>query len=288
MATGSYCPKCGAALAAGDTVCYQCGTPVTGASPPAPEPSWMIRPPASGGPAFPSPSSPPEYSYEQRRGIDRTKTGVALLAVGSALGWIPVISLLGGLLALVGAILVIMGREAFGPAHSRNVAIAIVLYLIGLFGVFILAAGLVGQIEAAVALPAPQVEGGMVDAFNTFLVGGIVVGIFSGLAVVLFLYALLDSVGKVLIWASFFASFGLLLFVWAVIIGQVGSATSAAFASSPPDLGPLLALDAQINALRLLDILPDLLMAAAAYVAWSRIDQGKIPLRSASSLGPTG
>ncbi len=223
--------------------------------------------------------SPPEMSYERRRAIDRTKTGVALLAIGAALGWIPVVSLLGGLLILIGAILVILGREAFGAAHERNVPIAIVLYIIGVIGGFLLADSLTGQVEAAASLPAAQVSGAVEAAFNTFLIGGVIVGIFGGLGSVLFLYALMDTPGKLLLWTSFVASFAILFLVWAIIIGQVGSAVSAAYATNPPDTGPINALDAQVTTLRLLNAIPDLLLAAAAYVAWSRIDRGQSPAR---------
>lgn len=274
MASANFCSYCGAVLSGGERTCPHCGTPIAAVPPQIPGGMTTSAPPGSS--AYPA---APQIGYEEHRAIDRTKTGVALLAVGSALGWIPVISLFGGLLALIGAIFVILGRTAFGPAHSRNVVIAIVLYLVGLFGVLILAASFIGQLEAAVTLPSSQVARAVSDAFSSFLIGAIVVGLFSGFAVVLFLYALLDLTGKILIWASFFASFGILVLVWAIISGQVAAATAAAFATSPLDPGPLLALDAQINSLRLLDIIPDLLMAGAAYTAYLRIDQGKIPAR---------
>ncbi len=276
MYSSPYCSACGALLTRADTACPECGTPRVG--PPAPPQSAAPagEPTGSGFPRI-EPVAPSELDYETRRGIDRTKTGVALLAIGSALGWIPVISLLGGFLVLVGAVLVILGREAFGASHSRNVVLALVLYLIGLFGVFILAASFAGSLEAAVALPASEVAGAVSQAFDSFLIGGIIVGLFSGFAVVLFLYSLLDTPGKILIWGSFFAAFGILILVWAVISGEVTNAIEASLATTPPDAGPLLALDAQLNGLKLLNVIPDLLLAGAAYVAWSRIDQGKIP-----------
>ncbi len=280
------CPNCRETLSSADTVCPQCGAEVT--TPPSPVPTLGAAPPPPPLPgAFPYPpmGSPPEMSYERRRAIDRTKTGIALLAIGAALGWIPVVSLLGDLLILIGGILVILGLEAFGAAHEHNVWIAVVLYVIGLIGAFLLAASVTGQVQAATDLPAAQVEGAMVAAFDTIFVGGAIVGLFSGLGSVLFLYALMDTRGKVLLWASFAASFAVLALVWAIINPQVGPAVAAAYAVSPPDPGPINALDAQVNSLKFLNLIPDLLLAAAGYAAWSRIDRGEIPAPASRPAG---
>lgn len=232
------------------------------------------------GPAYPPAEDEPERSYEVRRAIDRTKTGIVLLAIGAAMGWIPVISLLASLLILIGAFLVILGRQPFGATHERNVAFAIVLYIIGLMGGIGLAGTVTSQIILAVAnLPAAQLAGAVVDAFNTLLIGGIVVVLFSGLGSVLFLYALMDMRGKQLLWASLAASVAILFVVWAIVVGQVGAAVAASYATSPPDPAPITALDAQVNSLKVLDLVPDVLLAAAAYVAWSRVERGEIPPR---------
>lgn len=267
-------------MTASDAACPQCGTPVSKPSVPAPVPAWASAPPPAA--AYPPIAYPPpqEWSYETRRDIDRTKTGVALLAVGSLLGWIPVISALGGLLVLIGAILVILGRSAFGLDHSRNVGIAIGLYLIGVIGILFLGVGFISQLESAVTLPAAEAQAVIVSAFNTFLIGAIIFGIFTGLASVLFLYAILDTTGRVLIWAAFFASLGVAVLVFVIIAGQIDAAIAASFSGATPDPIPLLSLDAQINSLRVLQIIPDLLLAGAAYVAWSRIDKGVIPKRT--------
>ncbi len=214
-----------------------------------------------------------------QKAIDRTQVGIVLLAFGALLEWIPVISIAGSVLILIGAICVILGRSAFGAAHSRNVGIAVTLYIIGLIGSLVLASYLLGALEGTAQLGSAGAPAAVVGLFNGFLIGGIIVGLLAGLGTVLFLWSLLDTKGKVLIWASFFASFAILFVVWLVIIGQVGSAVSAAFAANPPDPGPLVALDDQVRALDPLKAIPDLLMVGAAYTAWSRIERGVIPKR---------
>src|SRR5207248_3037375 len=69
---------------------------------------------------------------ERHTQISRTKTGVLLLLIGTLIGWLPVIGIVGAILIFVGAILVILGRKAFGAAHSRNVFLSILLFIVGI------------------------------------------------------------------------------------------------------------------------------------------------------------
>lgn len=274
------CPQCKAISPTSAAFCHRCGASLANA-PPAPPTTMpsvagIARLPPS-GPAVTVPPLPPPVSYEFRRDVDRTRTGVLLLAVGALLSWIPVIGLLGGLLTLIGAILVIMGRAAFGDKHARNVGIAILLFVIGFIGGLVLAGGVLSSVGQAASFPPDQFQAEVVSAFSTLLVGAIVLGVITGPATVCFLWELLNPTGRVLILVSYIAGIAIACFVYAVIMGQVSAALSAAFATSPPDVGPIVALDNQINGLKLLDAIPSILTAAAAGLAWSRIDSGEIP-----------
>lgn len=264
------CPQCRAVSPAGAGFCHRCGASLANAPPAPPSPMPSVA-------AFPPP--PPAVPYGFQRDVDRTRTGVLLLAVGAVLSWIPVIGLLGGLLTLIGAILVILGRAAFGNAHARNVGIAIVLFIVGFIGGVVLAGGVVSSVEQAASLPTDQLQAAVISAFNTLLVGAILLGVITGPATAFFLWELLSSTGRILILASYLAGILIACYVYVVIIGQVTTALAAAFATSPPDVTPIVALDNQINGLKLLDAIPALLTAAAAGVAWSRIDSGEIPKR---------
>ncbi len=224
-----------------------------------------------------APPLEPTIDYVTERDISRTKTGVGLLAVGAALGWIPVIGFLGGLLSLVGAILVILGREAFGEKHARTVGIAIALFVIGLIGGIFLAGGILGSVSQAANLPPALAEPAIVSAFDTLLAGAVVLSILTGPASVLFLWELLSVPGKALILLSYAVGVLVALWVYLVITGQVAAALSSAFAVTPPDSAPILALDAQMNGLKLIDAVPALLAAGAAGMAWARIASGAVP-----------
>ncbi|HYM39176.1 MAG TPA: hypothetical protein VEY12_03380, partial [Thermoplasmata archaeon] len=206
----------------------------------------------------------------------RTRTGVVLLAIGVLVALVPVIGIVGSLLSLAGAILVILGRKAFGARHARNVVLAIVLFLVGFVGGFLLTLGVFASIGTAILASPSQIQAAVTNAFSNLLVGAIVIGLISGLASVLFLWELLSTSGRILVLASYAVSVGMDVAIYLFVMGRLGPALAAA-SGSPPDLTPLLALDLQLVNLRLLDVFPTVLLAAAAYVAWSRIKSGEIP-----------
>src|SRR5207245_10769581 len=90
-------------------------------------------------PVFSVPQPPPYPYYGSAAGywehhlagkIDNTKTGLLLLIIGLAISWIPFIGAIGGLVALIGALLVILGREAFGREHDRNAILALIVFFV--------------------------------------------------------------------------------------------------------------------------------------------------------------
>src|SRR5947209_19568709 len=92
-------------------------------------------------PVFSMPQQPPYPYYGSAAGywehhlagkIDNTRTGLLLLIIGLALSWIPFIGGLAGLVALIGALLVILGRGAFGREHARNTILALVCCFVGI------------------------------------------------------------------------------------------------------------------------------------------------------------
>jgi hypothetical protein len=255
--------------------------------------------PPAGGTQGPTPAYPayPGYGYgaspweaDRQKQINRTKTGLLLLLIGTLIGWIPVIGLLGGLLVLIGAILVILGRKAFGAGHSRNVVLAIVLFFVGVIGTVVLSIVFFAAITAASvpgATPA-TVANAFVNAFNNLLIGVIIVSAIAGIGRVLFTYALQQQIGKILLWAGYVANVAIAIAVFAIISPLFASAVSQAIAGGTYNSAPLLAVQNQANALGLLSVIPALLFAAATYLAWSRVNRGEIPPPAVPPGMPSG
>jgi len=259
-------------------------------------PATPAVPPAGAPPAGPYPAYPgySPYAYgpspleaERRKHINWTKTGILILLVGSLIGWIPrvpLIGLLGGLLTLVGAILVILGRKAFGKTHRRNVVLSIVLFFVGLaiiivgaiLAVFAAAGGLsssMTEAELTVALP---------TAFRNLLLVATVGALVSGLASVCFTYALQKRQGQILLWAAYAATIGIEVAVIIVAL-PILNAAAATIAHEIVTNGTVNsveisnAISGATSGLDLLRVIPSLLYAAANYLAWSRINRGETP-----------
>jgi hypothetical protein len=223
---------------------------------------------------------PPYYPFGHlgRREVDRTKTGILLLLVGALLGWIPFIGLIGLVLTLVGAILVILGRRVFGRAHARNVVLSLVLFVGGVVAVVVLAVVFAFTLAPALVGGTPDIAA-VRSAFTTYFYGTAIVAVASGLASVLFTYALQKPAGKVLLWAAYVASSALSVAMLLILGPAVGDAFASAIQSGSLNLAALDAALASADQWSLLEAAPSLLFAAANYLAWDRIRRGELPER---------
>src|SRR5262249_45181910 len=137
------------------------------------------------------------YEFQSRTEIDRTKTGLLLLIFGVLLGPVPYISFVGGILALIGAILVILGRKAFGSDHSRNTIWSIIIYVVGFAA---LAIGFVAFFFQVFSTTIAFRNGGTIDrtllgealqsSLETLFIAVVISGAIVGIAQVLFTYAI--------------------------------------------------------------------------------------------------
>jgi hypothetical protein len=218
-------------------------------------------------PATPAPSPYYEYAASyletaRATGIDRTKTGLTLLAIGFLVSWVPIVGLVSIIIELIGAILVIMGRRTFGPEHARNVILSIVIFIVAIAIVFVAA---IAVAFLALANYQPGINGrpsrGFLSPFMGVILFVILVGIvIFGLAQVLFTYALQKSNGRLLLWAGYASTVVVAILEFFVF-------------TNIPYLN---------NAL---SIAPAILYGYAYYLARDRIVRGEIPAPSPTPLG---
>ena len=236
--------------------CLTCGTPLVATATP-------ITPPVFSGPQPPPypyyGSAAAYWEYHRAGKIDNTKTGLLLLIIGLALSWIPFIGAIGGLVALIGALLVILGREAFGREHARNVILALILFFAGI-GVTI--AGFFALFFSSIYYQTGP--GSIVQPSFAWLgVFGIIGGAVTGISEVLLTYALQLSTGRILLWTAYAASIAIsivnLLFILPIFSGTGLFVFPAIFLTA------------------FLGIIPAMLYAAAYYLARERIVHREIP-----------
>jgi len=217
--------------------------------------------------------------YQEMTAIGRTKNGLLLLAVSGLLGPIPILSYLGGILAIVGAVLMILGRGAFGDAHSRNVVLSVVIYLVGFVILFIVGVSFalsISSIELSGASGA-SAAAAISSSFNDLLTGAIVGGAVLGVATILFTYAIQSRTGRMLLLAGYVSSLLIGILVFSIIGPQLSIVVSNSIPTRNVDRSGLDALQSEIQLLRFLNLIPGIIYAVAYYLLWERIDMGDIP-----------
>ncbi len=226
--------------------------------------------------------------YEKRKMIDRTRNGLLLLLIGTILGAIPIIGVLGSILVLIGVVLVILGREAFGKTYSRNAIWSVVIYILGLIIIAIFAASFISAIVSAALLTNNPtiIARSITDSFNSFLIGLIIGSAISGIAEVLFTYALQKPAGRLLLWVAYATRLAVTVTVFAIIGPQVSEAVAQAISSGTFNPAPIQMLQTRMQGLQLLGLIPALIYAVAYYLAWSRIKNDEIPQKPDSQPTP--
>ena len=276
------CPDCGYPTVPGGNFCQRCGRPFGAAASAgaAPFATTGAPLPSSGyaAPAYPAPpayaappAGPPTLPGSIVVARDRTVTGLLLLVIGIALSWIPDVSIIGDILAFIGIILLIVGRDGYGPEHRRYVVVGGTLFILTLIAALALAVWFViaflGSLSlnssGTVTISASAIES---DLF-VFFVGIAIVGILGALSRVIMVYALADRTTRILLWAGFAASVVFSLVILAVIYPQIVTAVNQATSGSTFNNGPLNSLQTQSTVLGLVNVLPTLLTAWAYWRA---------------------
>src|SRR5256885_986002 len=242
---------------------------------------------APAAPMYPGamPGLPSPWDAERQKQIGRTKTGVLLLLIGTLIGWIPYIGIIGFLLVFVGAILVILGRRAFGTAHARNVVVSIFLVILGIIITVVAGVILSPATFSSFTPETPPPPAAITSAFNNFLIILVVGTIVSGLASVFFTYAIQNQTGRMLLLGGYVASIAIQIAIFVIVSQAVGTFVTAMFPNGTynPGAAAIAAAEfsARVQTIGYLSAIPALLYAAAYYLVWNRINKGEIPASTA-------
>lgn len=147
---------------------------------------------------------------ESRDSIEFTRTlqGLALMAVGTFLLWIPYLVYLGDLLNFIGIILIFLGRGAFQSSHGTYVAASIVLYFVTFIIVVAVAFSFVESTLGILLSSASQSvkAAQLTSAVTTLFVSTLVIALFTTMSFVLFSWKINDSTGHILLLIGYAAS----------------------------------------------------------------------------------
>jgi hypothetical protein len=201
------------------------------------------------------------------------------MILGLILGPIPYVMYIGTISAIIGGIMVILGRNNFGGSHSNFVIGSVVLYCLGsvilfadyfVFGLSLFQVALRGETQAVLTKS-------LIDAFNGLLVGIVASIVVIAVAYVLFTYALQDPSGRLLLYVAFVVQLAFGILDAYILSGQIASAVSQSFQGGSYDPSPITSLQSQLQYQQLLELIPAGLFAIAYYRVYSRISKGEIP-----------
>lgn len=235
------------------------------------------------------PTMPPYYGqmpweYEMVKWIDRTKAGLLILLIGVIVGVIPIIGIFGLIIAIVGTILVILGRRAFGDKHSTYVLLSVGIFIFGYIVVIFTA--LIFAFSIAPAARTATSQSALVQivtsALNSLIIGIIIGGAITSFSYVLLTYAIQTKIGRILLWAAYGISLVIYAAIFITVTPQISSALNATIATGTFDPSPINALRAQISNLGILNLIPYGLYALAYYLVFSRVNRGEIPARAST------
>ena len=273
----AFCIHCGNPNPPGAVFCSRCGTRIGPGSDTAPFPTT-----ASSGTYTPVPWGPPSgptaLPYARSSGVppeiarDRERTGIGLLLmiIGLAIGWVPYVGALGGLLALIGVIVLFLGRRAYGPDHQRNVVVGGVLLLVGLIAGIVVAVAVVGAVVSSVTASSgspSQLGSALEQELIAVFVAATVLGVLGAIAEVILPYALADRTTRILLWTGFATSVAVSVLTLWVLLPLLSSAISQATSGTSFDVGPINQLELTENILRLAGAVPALFFTWGYYRA---------------------
>lgn len=269
---GVACRYCGSMNEPNFVFCSKCGKKrldaVTSAVPQAPEP-YQAAPRMDMGATI--------HNSFIEQCIGRTKTGVTLMVVAVILLWIPYVLYIGDILAIIGGILIILGRKAFGAKHSRNVIATIVIYLLAIAIEVGIAFTFAFTVLGAIQTGGPGLASSLRNAVLSLLVGSAVVGAMTALVYVLAFYELESEQGKKLLWIAYVVQVAVLGLIFALLYPGMSNAITQAFASTPVNPAPITAFQTKELLYGMLNAIPMLMYAYIFNIARKRLENREIP-----------
>ncbi len=220
----------------------------------------------------PFPRGTPEWvsTALQWRNYRRTVDGLIVLAVGSALFWIPFLGAAAAVVLATGVVLLLLGRTEFGPAHRRCVEFGGLL-LLGAAAANLVVLGLF----LSTFLPSSTVatDAALTAGFRQILVGGIVTGALFAAGCVALPFALADRLGRGLLGVALVLQVVVSVVTFSVLAPLLPSLAPSTFNGYVGSIG--LGSPAALDFLgyQLLGLLPALFFTVACYRVWRQTDR---------------
>jgi hypothetical protein len=204
--------------------------------------------------------------------VNRTRTGLGLILLGIVMEAIPNLALYGALPLIAGAMLVFLGRRAFGTQHQRYVSRSFILVTGGVVAEFV-GSLVVGGLIALLLSNGADLVTTLSSSFLALNMMLIVIDTIIGLGLVFFTYDLQNATGRTILWAAY--SLGVLMnAIFAFVIFSQVQAVSADVVSQVGTAGAAINLLIYMFApWRLLQLIPAIFYAIAYFRSRSGVEK---------------
>lgn len=246
------CQNCQNPLTKDQMVCPKCGATVVEASPTGDE----MNPIDDWDPVA---VADREQIFPRARQRSRTRTGLLFMMTAFALLWIPYVSDLGILLAIVGVVFLFLGRFEGSAAHRRAVLLGCACVILALVLEVVVALDFANTVVSEATAPGATVQSVGVE-FQGDLVGlfvaTVATGAVSSLGYVALPYGLADRTSRLLLWGAMGMGVALATLSAILLLPKITSAVAQATSGGSIDLAPIYALQIEATLLGITQIVP--------------------------------
>jgi len=213
-------------------------------------------------------------------------TGIAIIIAASTINLLwGLLTGIADLVAIVGGVLILIGRDSFGRAHSRNTMLSVLFFIISIV------TNTAGKILFGATLVLSQIPNGTITYGNTTsstvnpnlisYIANSIAAAFSGLAIVFLTYSLQRKTGRIILSISYITLLTLTILMTALVLQGFAIRSSIALG-----LSSLQEMRYLYEIIQLLTIIPTLAFAFSFYLALRRINRGEIPGSTAQKTLP--
>ena len=213
-------------------------------------------------------------------------TAIATLIAASILNFLlGLLIAIADLVGMVGGLLIVIGRDSFGRAHSRNTILSVLFFIVSIVTI------IVGLILFGAALFVSRIPNGTITYGNTTsstvnpyiirYITSTIAAALTGLAIVFLTYALHRKTGRIILSISYITFLTLTILMTALVLRGFTIRSSITL-----DLSSLQEMRYQYEIIQLLTIIPSLVFAFSFYLALRRINNGEIPESTAQKTLP--
>jgi hypothetical protein len=255
------CPSCSSQVKPAQRFCSNCGTALSAAGD---ERAPTLPPDDSWDPV--AYADIPRYGAP--REVERTRTGLHFMIFGFAFVWIPYVSVLGGLLIIIGVVFLWLGRRAYGQVNRRFVVRGCTCVVLSLLLSFLAALVFVGAVVDSAATggaTVPGVGAALRSDLNALLISTLVTSTIGALGYVLLVYGLAGTPVRRLLWVGFGLSIALSVVTYAIVWPQISTAIAQATSGSTINVGPVNDLRVRLSLWGSLQFIPGVVFLYSYY-----------------------